>query len=212
MRRRGCPSPLAKGHRVNGCMTGRASRCLTSVRRECAAGCSCDATPTTRRSTRTGSHTARYRRPSQSWCARATYGGRSSGCPLGRFAQVKGEVGMDHYEVRTWEAWHRFITLCLLAHALLVVLRTQALADQTHDGKKGMANPGWSRSPCRKRAASCSRWASPMRNADSGLAGRAGAGRTRRLPSAATPRAVPGHGANRRLTREYFLLPSRRAC
>jgi len=58
------------------------------------------------------------------------------------FAQVKGEVGMDHYEVRTWEAWHRFITLCLLAHALLVVLRTQALADQTHDGKKGIANPG----------------------------------------------------------------------
>jgi|GEM_PF-6854213 len=49
---------------------------------------------------------------------------------------------MDHYEVRAWEAWHRFITLCLLAHALLAVLRTQALADQAHDGKKGMANPG----------------------------------------------------------------------
>lgn len=58
------------------------------------------------------------------------------------FAQAKGEVGMDHYEVRTWEAWHRFITLCLLAHALLVVLRTQALADQVHEGKKGMKNPG----------------------------------------------------------------------
>jgi SRSO17 transposase len=58
------------------------------------------------------------------------------------FAQAKGEVGMDQYEVRTWEAWHRFITLCLLAHALLAVLRTQALADQAHDGKKGMANPG----------------------------------------------------------------------
>ena len=24
---------------------------------------------------------------------------------------------MDHYEVRTWVAWHRFVTLCLLAHA-----------------------------------------------------------------------------------------------
>lgn len=58
------------------------------------------------------------------------------------FAQAKGEVGMDHYEVRTWEAWHRFITLCLMAHALLVVLQTQALADQAHDGKKAMANPG----------------------------------------------------------------------
>lgn len=58
------------------------------------------------------------------------------------FAQVKGEVGMDHYEVRTWEAWHRFITLCLLAHTLLVVLRTQALADQAHDSKRGGKNPG----------------------------------------------------------------------
>src|SRR5262245_6271824 len=23
--------------------------------------------------------------------------------------QAKGEVGLDHYEVRTWHAWHRFI-------------------------------------------------------------------------------------------------------
>jgi SRSO17 transposase len=58
------------------------------------------------------------------------------------FAQVKGEVGMDHYEVRTWEAWHRFITLCMLAHALLVVLRMQARVDGASDGKKGMTNPG----------------------------------------------------------------------
>jgi SRSO17 transposase len=49
---------------------------------------------------------------------------------------------MDHYEVRTWEAWHRFITLCLLAHALLVVLRAQARADESSRCKKGMANPG----------------------------------------------------------------------
>ncbi len=42
------------------------------------------------------------------------------------FAQAKGEVGLDHYEVRTWQAWHRFVTLCLLAHAYLVVLRHAA--------------------------------------------------------------------------------------
>ncbi len=35
------------------------------------------------------------------------------------FAEAKGEVGMDHYEVRSWEAWHRHVTLCLLAHAFL---------------------------------------------------------------------------------------------
>jgi SRSO17 transposase len=56
-------------------------------------------------------------------------------------AQAKGEVGMDHYEVRTWEAWHRFITLCLLAHALLVVLRAQARVDEACDGKKGAPRP-----------------------------------------------------------------------
>jgi SRSO17 transposase len=49
---------------------------------------------------------------------------------------------MDHYEVRTWEAWHRFITLCLLAHCLLVILRANAQADEGNDGKKGVANPG----------------------------------------------------------------------
>ena len=42
------------------------------------------------------------------------------------FAEAKGEVGLDQYEVRTWTAWHRFITLGLLAHAALVVLRLQA--------------------------------------------------------------------------------------
>jgi SRSO17 transposase len=57
------------------------------------------------------------------------------------FAQAKGEVGMDHYEVRTWEAWHRFITLCLVAHALLVVLRAHALAAES-GSKRGRVNPG----------------------------------------------------------------------
>jgi hypothetical protein len=33
------------------------------------------------------------------------------------FEQAKGEVGLDEYEVRKWEAWHRHIILCLLAHA-----------------------------------------------------------------------------------------------
>ena len=40
--------------------------------------------------------------------------------------QGKGEVGLDQYEVRTWTAWYRFITLALLAHAFLVVMQLQA--------------------------------------------------------------------------------------
>ena len=42
------------------------------------------------------------------------------------FERAKGEVGLDHYEVRRWAAWHRHITLCLLAHAYLEVTRAQA--------------------------------------------------------------------------------------
>ncbi len=42
------------------------------------------------------------------------------------FAQAQGELGLDHYAVRHWEAWHRFMTLCLLAHAYLAVLHLHA--------------------------------------------------------------------------------------
>ena len=51
------------------------------------------------------------------------------------FAQAKGEVGLDQYEVRTWEAWHRHATLCLLAHAYLVALRRAARQEER--GQKG---------------------------------------------------------------------------
>ncbi len=40
--------------------------------------------------------------------------------------QVKDEVGLDQYEVRHWDPWHRHITLCLLAHAALQVTRARA--------------------------------------------------------------------------------------
>jgi len=46
---------------------------------------------------------------------------------------AKGEVGLDQYEVRRWDAWYRYITLSLLAHAYLTVLRAQALLT----GEKG---------------------------------------------------------------------------
>ena len=55
------------------------------------------------------------------------------------FAQAKGEVGMDQYEVRTWTAWYRFVTLCLLAHAYLVVVRHAARDDET--AEKGALLP-----------------------------------------------------------------------
>jgi SRSO17 transposase len=38
----------------------------------------------------------------------------------------KGEVGLDQYEVRHWTPWYRYITLAMLAHAYLCVLRAHA--------------------------------------------------------------------------------------
>jgi hypothetical protein len=36
------------------------------------------------------------------------------------FERSKGEVGLDHYEVRSWRGWHHHMTLCLLALLFLV--------------------------------------------------------------------------------------------
>jgi SRSO17 transposase len=41
---------------------------------------------------------------------------------------AKGEVGLDHYEVRSWTGWYRHMTLALWALALLTVLRAGAIA------------------------------------------------------------------------------------
>jgi SRSO17 transposase len=37
------------------------------------------------------------------------------------FKLAKGQVGLDHYEVRSWQGWYRHITLALLALAALTV-------------------------------------------------------------------------------------------
>ena len=56
------------------------------------------------------------------------------------FAEAKGEVGMDHYEVRRWDAWHRHVTLCMLAHAFLVVVRLAARGQEAgRGGKRGVS-------------------------------------------------------------------------
>ena len=39
------------------------------------------------------------------------------------FEEAKGEVGLDHDEVRSWPGWYRPITLAMWAYALLTVLR-----------------------------------------------------------------------------------------
>jgi SRSO17 transposase len=44
----------------------------------------------------------------------------------GGFEAAKQEVGLADYEVRSWTGWHRHITLALLAHAILAVVRKLA--------------------------------------------------------------------------------------
>jgi SRSO17 transposase len=39
------------------------------------------------------------------------------------FEEAKGEVGMDHYEVRTWRGWHHHMTQTFLAYYFLVRMR-----------------------------------------------------------------------------------------
>jgi SRSO17 transposase len=44
------------------------------------------------------------------------------------FEAAKREVGLDHYEVRSWTGWFRHMTLAMWALALLAVLRAGAVA------------------------------------------------------------------------------------
>lgn len=41
------------------------------------------------------------------------------------FEEGKGEVGMDHYETRSWLGWHHHMVLTALAHHFLVWIRVQ---------------------------------------------------------------------------------------
>lgn len=49
------------------------------------------------------------------------------------FKLAKGQVGLDHYEVRSWSGWHRHITLALWALAIL--------ATEVSRAKGGMPRP-----------------------------------------------------------------------
>jgi SRSO17 transposase len=41
------------------------------------------------------------------------------------FEEAKGEVGMDHYETRTWVGWHHHMAQTFLAHHFLMHVRAQ---------------------------------------------------------------------------------------
>jgi hypothetical protein len=55
------------------------------------------------------------------------------------FEAAKGEVGLDQYEVRSWTGWHHHITLAMLAHAYLAVLRKAAAGKKISSGNHHQA-------------------------------------------------------------------------
>ena len=96
----------------------------------------------------------------------------------GCFEAAKGEVGLDQYEVRSWTGWHRHVTLAMLAHAYLAVVRKAAVRG------RGAARP-------RRRAAAADR----ARGAPAALGPALGAparprGRPRLVALAPTPSAA----------------------
>ena len=50
------------------------------------------------------------------------------------FQTAKNEAGLDHYQVRSWRAWHAHITLAMLAAAYLAATRA-------HEAEKGDLQP-----------------------------------------------------------------------
>ena len=57
------------------------------------------------------------------------------------FQASKGQVGLDHYQVRTWTGWHRHITLAMLALAFLMASTATTspapAADPWHHARHG---------------------------------------------------------------------------
>ncbi len=100
------------------------------------------------------------------------------------FKQAKGLVGLDQYEVRSWQGWYRHITLALLAFAALTIA-TKKGARHARPGA-----PPTSRSPSRRSAASWSDSSGPppvhRRPPTRSWRGRAGVGATRRSLRTAT--------------------------
>ena len=59
------------------------------------------------------------------------------------FGAGKGEVGLDHYEVRSWVGWHHHMTLSLVALWFLCLERRQVGGKNPgDDGAAGAAHPG----------------------------------------------------------------------
>lgn len=70
------------------------------------------------------------------------------------FGSAKNETGLDNYQVRTWNAWHRHITLAMLTHTFLAVTAHKAKkrgADQPENRTKKQTHPATRPNPKQNR-------------------------------------------------------------
>ena len=62
------------------------------------------------------------------------------------FQTAKTETGLDHYQVRRYDAWYRHITLAMLAHAYLSVTAAtspKALAAASSRSRSARSAVSW---------------------------------------------------------------------
>ncbi len=54
------------------------------------------------------------------------------------FQAAKGHVGLDQHQVRTWDSWHRWTTLAMLAHAFLTILAAAIRQTESQSHARGL--------------------------------------------------------------------------
>jgi SRSO17 transposase len=69
------------------------------------------------------------------------------------YQQMKEELGLAHFEGRSWRGFHHHVCLVMLAYGFLALEQLRAKRDPVKPGKKGIPSR---RSPSRRSAAPCS--------------------------------------------------------
>lgn len=77
-------------------------------------------------------HSPTQEHSAQIWLARAATRWPIEQC----FEEAKQEFGLDEYEVRRWEGWHRHITLSMLAHGFVACERARITAAEAKKKKR----------------------------------------------------------------------------
>ena len=57
------------------------------------------------------------------------------------YQQMKEELGLDHFEGRSWRGFHHHVCLVMLAYGFLALEQLRARRDPVEPGKKGIAEP-----------------------------------------------------------------------